>query len=87
MDDCLRCRMTSSLLAMSCLTPYRSFIIGRAGEGMYRVARQAQQPLQRSASGSSAGLPPSYPISAAASRSDTEDGGSIIVTPTSILRR
>ena len=60
--------------------------VRRAGEGMYRVARQAQQPLQRSASGSSAGLPPSYPISAAASRSDTEDGGSSM-TPVSILRR
>ena len=53
---------------------------------MYRVARQAQQPLQRSPSGSSlGGLPPSYPVSAAASRSDTEDGS--VFMPVSILRR
>ena len=45
---------------------------------MYRVSRQAQQPLQRSASSSSAGLPPSYPVSVAASRSDTEDGSTIV---------
>ena len=54
---------------------------------MYRVARQAQQPLQRTVScGSSAGLPPSYPISVAASRSNTEDSGSVMM-PVSILRR
>ena len=54
---------------------------------MYRVARQSphQQQLQRSASGSSAGLPPSYPVSAAASRSDTEDGSSVFM-PVGILR-
>ncbi len=54
---------------------------------MYRVARQAaQQPLQRSPSGSSlGGLPPSYPVSAAASRSNTEDGS--VFMPVSSLRR
>ncbi len=81
-ECCCTFRLTSS-----CSLQPVNLQIRRAGEGMYRVARQAQQqPLQRSPSGSSlGGLPPSYPVSAAASRSDTEDGS--VFMPVSILRR